>query len=142
MIFNRLTAYIAFQLIMLVSVGMFLVDAVMSAASRHLVVKSELAGAELFIRAIEAHFAHHLDPESSMNSLGEMTRKVAGRSRLTVLHVVGDSGATLHDHYPGDCPISHGEIMRMTRLAAKTGTWETRFEGTTWGVFYKQKRFS
>lgn len=140
MFIRGLKTKIAFNIAILLFVAMLLVNIVTVMTAQRDIIRKEVSKGQFILSTVKAELIRSLKfelekfPTSSranvfrlLTEAGVTSALVSGRNNERILF--GDMPKTLQE-----------ELMKRSRKVMRTKVQETNFFGTTWGVFWKQRR--
>ena len=140
MFIRGLRTKIAINIAILFFVAMLLINIVTVMTAKRDIIRNEAARGHFVMATLEADL---------LKSLKSSTISTPNRSRAQVFRLLTEAGVSnalvLSKNndtiYFGNTPKSlKDELMQRCRKVIQSEKQETKFSGTTWGVFWKQRR--
>ena len=138
---SGLRTKITIHLALLLLLGMFLTDFVLVRMTQRDMIRAEMSRGTIFISAVEKELTAFLvseNPSSRTMDVDHLNRMLTGAG-FSCAMVMGKVRKTAHTIGFG-CEMKDKleEVVRKTLVSGKR---TTKFQGTTWGVFWKQPRY-
>lgn len=133
MIFRGLEAKFAFQVSLLIVIGMILIDMVMVSMIRNSMINATAENAILKMRIIESALKNEQKtPEKILKAL-------KGENEAVFVAIKQNEMVT--PYFSGNTPILKKRIWRLCKDALETSTTKIEATGNIWGVFWKAKHY-
>ena len=140
MFIRGLKTKIAFNIAILLFVAMLLVNIVTVMTAQRDIIRKEVSKGQFILSTVKAELIRSLKFELERSSASSKANV------FRLLTEAGVSGALVFGRNNerilfGDMPKTlQEELMKRSRKVMRTKVQETNFFGTTWGVFWKQRR--
>jgi two-component system, NtrC family, sensor kinase len=131
---------IALKIGTLLVAAMLLINFVMIIMAKRDLVKSEMSKGLLYISLIEGYLTHFgtIGEALEKNNIDKLFPSLRYHKEIACGLVLDKEGRTIYVYGRG-C-LNDGEPERLARQAMGSGKTMSSFTGTTWGVFWRQKR--
>ncbi len=139
MFIHGLKTNIALNLAILLGLAMILIDFVVIASARKILINSEISKGYLLISAIENNYLFHSQGRSRNEHilLKENYDKIMEQSGFSCALIL-DKNLKQKYFYGKNCVLQSGFEM-LTKNTIRSGRKTAKYLGATWGVFWKQK---
>lgn len=140
MFIRGLRTKIAFNLAILFLVAMLSINVVTVMTANRDIIRKEASKGHFILSALEADLLNSLKfgMDSTPNNSRAQVFRLFNESGVSNALVLGKNNETI---YFGNTSKSlKDELMKRCRKAMQSETQESNFFGTTWGVFWKQRR--
>ncbi len=140
MSYNSLKTKITITLALLLLVAMFLIDFIVVMTSQRDFIRAEIARGELLLFTFQQNIAY--TPETNRLDVKpgfmEGPQAEVVKSSFSCALIVDPSGNQVH--FSGTNCTKGAELKRLVQRAVQTQKRHSRFFGSTWGVFWRQKQ--
>ena len=140
MFIRGLRTKIAFNIAILFFVAMLLINVVTVMTAKRDIIRNEASKGHFILSTLEADLLKSLKfgTDSTPNSSRAQVFRLLTEAGVSNALVLGKNNNTI---YFGNTPKSlKDELMKRCRKVIQSEKQETIFFGTTWGVFWKQRR--
>ena len=140
MFIRGLKTKIAFNIAILLFVAMLLVNIVTVMTAQRDIIRKEVSKGQFILSTVKAELIRSLkfELERSPTSFRADVFRLLTEAGVTSALVFGRNNERI---LFGDMPKTlQEELMKRSRKVMRTKVQETNFFGTTWGVFWKQRR--